>query len=411
MSGGVDSSVAAQLLKEQGHELVGVFLHFWKDQDVLEENKCCSTSALMDARRICQLLKIKLYTMNFSNEFKQEIVDYFLDAYQSGFTPNPCVKCNKFVKLGLLIKRAQELDFSKVASGHYAILKKSEGKYRLYRAKDKDKDQSYFLWSLTQEQLSHLEFPLGEYTKTEVRKIAKKKGLHVASKKESQEICFIPGKSYNEFLKKHLKLKKGPIINLTPAPHLKTPPPAPPLNRGGGLSMVRQEEVIGQHQGLPLYTLGQRKGIEIGGTGPYYAVKMDYKTNTLYVVKDRDDKALYSDSLIAKDVNWISGVEPKLPLKCEAVIRYRSKPVKCNLTPCLCRQAAPLLLKERDDRAGLPPLTKGEIKRGLGGEVKVEFEKPQRAVTKGQSVVFYSSTAASAKVDKKDEVLGGGVII
>ena len=352
MSGGVDSSVAAKLLVDQGYEVVGIFLHFWTS-DILDvtlakrENKCCSTKALMDARRICTQIGIKLYTLNFKDVFKREIVDNFLNEYSEGRTPNPCVRCNKFVKLGLLIQKAQELGFEYVATGHYVISQKSKVKSQKYvslvRAKDMAKDQSYFLYALTQEQLSHLIFPLGSYSKEDVRKMARKFRLPVADKSESQEICFIPGKSHNDFLKKYLKLKKGSIKTID------------------GL-------VVGEHQGLPLYTIGQRKGIEIGGIGPFYAAKMDCKKNVLYVVQDKDDPVLYSDVLTVKNANWIK-IGLNFPLKCEAVIRYHAKAVSCEVD------------KEKNNFV-------------------VRFIKPVRAITPGQSVVFYDG----------DEVLGGGVI-
>jgi len=349
MSGGVDSSVAAHILKKQGHELIGVFLHFWKDSDMggggRIENKCCSLEALMDARRVCRKIGMPLYTTNFSEEFKENVVDNFLSEYARGNTPNPCVQCNRFVKLGLLIKKARELGFDYVASGHYVSNEKHKEEFKLYRGKDENKDQSYFLYTLNQERLQRLIFPLGKYTKDKVRQMAEKAGLPVAQKSESQEICFITGKSHNKFLEKYLKLKKGSIKTF-------------------------DDKVRGEHKGLPLYTIGQRRGIEIGGTGPFYACKMNYKTNTLYVVDDVDDKRLFSDNLKAKDVNWISGIEPKLPFKCEAVIRYRHKPVAC------------------------------EILKNKRGVYEVKFNKDQRAITPGQSVVFYN----------KDEVLGGGII-
>lgn len=345
MSGGVDSSVAAKIIRDK-YETVGIFLHFWKEPGLKDaENKCCSVEALQDARLICQKISIPLYAMNFAKAFKKDIVDEFLQSYKSGETPNPCVRCNKMVKLGLLIEKAEELGFDKVASGHYARLKKIGKTYRLFKGKDKEKDQSYFLHALTQSQLKHLLFPLGEYTKTKVRQMAKKYGLPTASKKESQEICFISGKSHNDFLRRHLKLKPGLIKTL-------------------------DGEVVGKHQGLPLYTIGQRKGIEIGGIGPFYASSMDYKKNILYVTKDRDDQSLYKKELVARNVNWISGVSPKKTFVCAAVIRYRHKPVKC----------AVFLSKKSD--------------------YLVKFNQPQRAITPGQSVVFY----------KGEEVLGGGII-
>jgi len=365
MSGGVDSSVAAKILKDQGHEVVGIFLHFWKEENPpnpinppnplyqggMTENKCCSTEALLDARRVANKIGIPLYTLNFAKIFKKKVVDNFLLDYARGRTPNPCVVCNKFVKLGYLMKQAKKLGFDYVASGHYAINKNGN----LFKAKDKNKDQSYFLYTFSKNELAQLIFPLGSYTKPQVRGLAKKFKLPVAEKKESQEVCFIPGKSHNDFLSRHLKLKPGKIKLMTL------------FNKGGKGDL--KSLVIGEHKGLPLYTIGQRKGIEIGGTGPYYAAEMDYKKNILYVVNKPNDKFLFKNKLIANNVNWLSETEPKLPLKCEAVIRYHHKPAECTV-----------------------------IKNKKIYQVK--FKIPQRAVTPGQSVVFY----------KKNQVLGGGII-
>ncbi|MBI2459252.1 MAG: tRNA 2-thiouridine(34) synthase MnmA [Parcubacteria group bacterium] len=362
MSGGVDSSVAAKLLKDQGHEVAGIFLHFWKEAGETGnfENKCCSAQALLDARRVADKIGIPLYTLNFAKIFKKQVVDNFLSEYSKGRTPNPCVICNKRVKLGYLIKQAKKLGFAYVASGHYARLRREfpisnfqfpkNAKYKLLKAKDKNKDQSYFLYTLSQEELAHLLFPLGDYTKKQVRELAKKFKLPVAEKKESQEICFIPGKSHNEFLRRHLKLKPG-IIKITP------------LIKG-------ERGIIGAHQGLPLYTIGQRKGIGIGGAGPYYAAKLDYKKNILYAVKNYDDKILYGQELTAKNVNWTRGVEPDRPLPCQAIIRYRHQPVKCAITK----------------------ISKNKF--------KVKFSQPQRAITPGQSAVFC----------RGQKILGGGII-
>lgn len=368
MSGGVDSSVAAKLLKDQGYNVLGIFLYFWKEESIGDEqfeNKCCSAKAYLDANRVCQKLGIRLYTLNFGRVFKKEVVDNFLKEYACGRTPNPCVRCNKLVKIGLLIKKAKELGYDYVATGHYARIKRKAQnakrktkEFKLLRGKDKKKDQSYFLYTLTQEQLSHLIFPLGDYTKDEVRKMAKKFKLPVAKKKDSQEICFIPEKNHNEFLKRHIKMKPGQITVLLP------------LNKG---ETKRESKTVGRHQGLPLYTIGQRKGVEIGGIGPFYVAKTDYKTNTLFVVKDAHDPFLYSDSFKIKNINWISGKKPKLPLKCRVVIRYGHKAEKCEVI---------------------------KLKVKSNNEYKVEFTKPQRAITPGQSGVFY----------KGEEILGGGII-
>ncbi len=347
MSGGVDSSVAASLLSQKYTNLMGIFLHFWKDNDDKKEieNKCCSTKSLMDARAICDQLGFSLYTLNFSENFKKDIVDYFLDEYKNGRTPNPCVKCNKFIKLGLLIERAQELGYDYVASGHYAVVKRIANKYKLFKSVDETKDQSYFLYTLNQKQLSHLLFPLGKYKKTEVRKMAEKAGLAVAKKSDSQEICFISGKSHNDFLKKHLSLVSGDIKD------------------SDGV-------ILGEHRGLPLYTLGQRKGIELGGDGPYYVTKLDYKNNVLYVTNNSNDLDIFSSSFLVNELNWISGEEPTLPLKTEVVTRYHSSPIECELD------------KYKD-------------------KYIVKLKNPERAITPGQSAVFYNG----------NEVLGGGIIL
>ncbi|MBU0646952.1 tRNA 2-thiouridine(34) synthase MnmA [Patescibacteria group bacterium] len=386
MSGGVDSSVVAKLLVDQGYEVVGIFLHFWKEPNTSNsfyqngisqggysnfENKCCSTEAFMDARRVCNKIGIPLYTFNFSKIFKKQVVDNFLSEYKVGKTPNPCVRCNKLVKLGYLIKQAKKLGFDYVATGHYSKKLKVESlklvensklkvkslksvknselkvKYKLYKAKDEKKDQSYFLYTFSQDELGYLLFPLGDYTKQQVRLLAKKFKLPVAEKKESQEICFISEKSHNEFLKRHIKLKSGDIKTL-------------------------DNKIIGKHQGLPLYTIGQRKGIDIGGNGPFYAAKTDYKTNTLYVVNDNNDPALFSNQLIIDNVNWLSEQAPKFPLNCQAVIRYHHKAVECVVSN----------LKNKKNN------------------LLVKFIQPQRAITPGQSVVFY----------KKEEAIGGGII-
>lgn len=346
MSGGVDSSVAAQLLVNQGYEVAGVFLNFWKDQGSdASENRCCSLESLLDARKVAAKIGIPLYTFDFSQPFKKAVVDNFLSEYAAGRTPNPCVVCNKKIKIGRLIKYAKGLGYDYVATGHYLHLDKKGTKYRLIKAKDKLKDQTYFLYTFTQDELKHLVFPLGKYNKTQVRKLAAKFSLGVESKAESQDICFLSG-SHNNFLKKYLTLEPGPIV------------------------VMDDKKVIGTHQGLPLYTIGQRRGIEIGGTGPYYVADFDYDKNILFVVKTWNEDILYKDSLVAKQINWLSGSELKKSMKCQAVIRYGHKAEKCEVIP-----------KSKN-------------------QVTVKFSKPQRAVTPGQSIVFYD----------KNEVLGGGII-
>lgn len=344
MSGGVDSGMAAFLLKQQGYEVLGIYFR-------LTDNYLAGETA---ARAICKFLGIKFYPYNLTNEFKQEIIEYFIESYKQGLTPNPCVKCNQFIKFHHLLRVMKELQADYVATGHYLGNKRtrSAGKfiYKLYRGQDNTKDQTYFLYNLKQSQLQHILFPIGGYFKKDIKAMADKINLPNI-KQESQDVCFLNNEEgiieHSKFLKKYIKTKVGDIKLLN-------------------------GDKIGKHQGLPFYTIGQRKGIEIGGRGPYYAAKMDYKTNTLYVTDDGNDKILFKDSLIAKNVNWISGKEPKMPFECEAVIRYRHKATKCKVESC-------------------------KVKSGI---YKVVFEEPQRAVTPGQSVVFY----------KGDELLGGGVI-
>jgi len=365
MSGGVDSSVAAALLKRAGFDVVGVFMKFWSDPEknglTGVWNRCCSPEAEKRARKVASILKIPFYVLNFEKEFKREIVDYFLREYKKGTTPNPCVVCNKEIKFGLLLNKALELDADFIATGHYARLGRETSKYKLLRGKDRQKDQSYFLWMLGQRQLKKILFPVGNYTKTQVRNLAKKFGLPVLNIPESQEICFIRTCT-NDFLKRYLKEKPGKIVDI-------------------------KGRVIGEHKGLWFYTIGQRKGIKLA-QGPYYVLQKDLKNNLLIVTKNEKD--LEKKELIARNVKWISGKTPKFPLKVKAKIRYRH------------------------------PSVLATIESSENKTVRVVFEKPQRAITPGQSVVFYSSVDLStlssteveplAKVEKIQEVLGGGII-
>ncbi|MDD2680818.1 MAG: tRNA 2-thiouridine(34) synthase MnmA [Patescibacteria group bacterium] len=348
MSGGVDSSVAAQLLKNQGHDITGVFLYFWKDTKApgKVENKASSKPALLDARAVAKKIGIPLITLNYTKEFKRDVVDYFLSEYQAGRTPNPCVVCNKQVKLGLLLKYAKANGYDALATGHYLKRLEKDGEVRIYKAKDNKKDQSYFLYTLEQDELKRLYFPLGTYNKPRVREIAGEFGLITASKSDSQDICFLSG-PHNNFLKRYLKLVPGEI--------------------------KRQEDgqVVGEHQGLALYTIGQRRGIEVGGTGPYYVAEMDYKKNILWVVRTWNDNLLYQRNFSIQNVTWLSKKAPTMPYRCRVVIRYGHPAL-----PCL--------------------VTKGKNKQSLN----IKLSKNTRAITSGQSAVFYQG----------QRLLGGGVI-
>jgi tRNA-specific 2-thiouridylase len=345
ISGGIDSSVAAFLLKKAGFDLIGVFMRFWSENDLANfDHRCFSLEAEKRAKKIADLLDIPFYVFKLKREFKKRVIDYFLKEYKEGRTPNPCVVCNKEIKFGLFLKKALKLGADFVASGHYAKICQKNKDYKLLRAKDKKKDQSYFLWQLSQQQLKRILFPLANLTKNQVKNLAKKYKLPSLNVPESQEICFVKT-SVNDFLKENLKLKPGKILNI-------------------------EGKIIGQHEGLALYTIGQRKGIEISG-GPYYVVKKDLKNNNLIVTPYFADKNLYQKRIVAKKVNWILKKEPKLPLKIEAQIRYNQKPVLAKIT-----------------------------KKLKPKEYEIVFKKSQRAVTPGQSVVFY----------QKNLCLGGGEI-
>lgn len=339
MSGGVDSSVAAALLKEQGFDCVGIFMKLWSEPltTCKIDNKCCSADAYEDARKVAGKLGFPLYTLNLSNEFKKIIVDDFLKEYQVGKTPNPCIRCNKFIKFDLLLKKAKTLGCQYLATGHYI---KINSLNQILIPKDKIKDQTYFLYNLKQSQLKNLIFPLSDYTKPKVRDIAKKLELPIYQKPESQEICFVAEKNHYSFLKKYLKLKSGPIKNLN-------------------------GKILGQHEGLPLYTLGQRKGIKIGGTGPYYVARFDYAKNILYVTTSLNDGLIKTKTFKINHINWISGQVPKSNEKITAKIRSQAKPAQA-------------VFKNNT----------------------VIFNQPQRAVMPGQSCVFYH----------KNRLLGGGII-
>jgi len=324
MSGGVDSSVAAALLKEEGHDVIGVTMQIWPGK---KEDSCCSLSAVEDARRVANKLGIPYYVLNFKQIFKKTVIDDFISEYDRGRTPNPCVRCNQHVKFDALLNKMKALGADYIATGHYARIEKADGRYILKKGVDPKKDQSYFLYALSQKALSKTIFPLGGLTKQEVRKIAKKFKLNVADKEESQEICFVEG-NFGELFRP----KEGDIIDLA-------------------------GKVIGRHKGYQLYTIGQRKGLGLSRKDPAYVLKIDPKTNTI-TVGDRGD--VYGDDLTAGDLNWISVDRIDAPTKVMAKIRYNSPGSEAEILP---------LSKEK---------------------VRVMFKKPQFAITPGQSVVFYN---------------------
>ena len=356
MSGGLDSSVTAALLKQQGYDCVGVYMNLWADPTVFDldekkkfpQNKCCSIESLMFARGICQQLGIPFYSINFEEDFKKNVVDFFLEEHRSGDTPNPCVRCNKTIKFGLFFEKMKELGCDFLATGHYAKLKTDDdGKVHLYRGKDNAKDQSYFLYNLTQDKLKQLKFPLGDYDKSEVRAFAKDFALkELENKKESQGVCFYPEKSYMPFLERYL---------------------AEDEDYEPGEILDEKGEKIGEHKGLPFYTVGQRRGIGIGGGSALYVNKVDTIKNAVIVGSEQQ---LYMDRIKIKDINFLNGEFPDE------------------------KEVFNIRIRNHGDFA------KGSIKKE-GEQALVIFQEPQRAIMTGQSLVLY-------RQDK--ELIGGGIM-
>ncbi|WP_298007442.1 MULTISPECIES: tRNA 2-thiouridine(34) synthase MnmA [Anaerolinea] len=345
MSGGVDSSVAAALLVEQGYRVIGMMLRLWSEEGKEDQNRCCTPDAMALARRVAAKLGIPFYALDVRDRFKELVVTHFLQGYASGVTPNPCLKCNRFIRWGVLYEHARSLGANWFATGHYARLRRLEsGEVQLLRGLDAEKDQSYVLSVLPQEQLQHTLFPIGEFHKHEVRELAQRLGLPVAHRPDSQDLCFLAGGDYRDFLARH-------------APQVRQP----------GLIVDRQGNVLGEHQGLAFYTIGQRKGLGISSPRPLYVLEKDVYQNRLVVGEEHE---LGRSNLIANEVNWISGNPPETPLPVEVKIRY----------------------KAREARAVVIPLT--------SNRVRVQFEYPLRDITPGQQCVFYQG----------DICLGGGII-
>lgn len=348
MSGGVDSSVAAWLLKEQGYDVEGLFMKNWEQDD--QEAFCPATQDLADAQAVCNQLKIPLHTVNFSQEYWDRVFQHFLHEYEEGRTPNPDVLCNKEIKFNAFLNHALNLGANFIATGHYAKNKVLNGKGYLYKAKDRNKDQTYFLHAVTQEALAQTLFPVGDYTKPEIRILAEKLGLVTQAKKDSTGICFIGEKRFKTFLNEFILARPG-IIKSTCGMEL------------------------GKHDGLMFYTIGQRQGLGIGGRNqssaePWYVVDKDVKSNTLYVAQGSDHPMLYAQGLICSSIHWLAECENQLPLTCFAKTRYRQIEQGCMISP-------------KD-----------------GDQHYIMFTSPQRAITPGQYVVFYD----------KNQCLGGATI-
>jgi tRNA-specific 2-thiouridylase len=360
MSGGVDSSAAAALLKEQGHELVGFTMQLWNQRRGIsvDENgdplpsRCCSLDDVYDARRVADSLGFPFYVLNLEKDFERDVVEPFVESYLSGETPIPCVACNSRLKFASLDRMAVSLGCDKVATGHYARVEHDEAanRYRLFRGKNHWKDQSYFLWELTQDQLSRAYFPLGDMLKSEVRDIAREANLYTAEKRESQEICFVPDGKYSEFIDRYLEHED----------RLSEMPAAGKIVNTSGAA-------LGSHTGIHRYTIGQRRGLGIAHEKPLYVVQIERAKNQIVVGEAEE---LESIGFTAKGVNWVAFDEPAEPVRAEVKVRYRHEPAPATIHP-------------------LPE-----------ARARIVFDDPQRAITPGQATTFY----------RGDEVVGGGWI-
>ena len=346
MSGGVDSSVAAYLIKSQGYDCIGCTMKLYDNEDIgISHNRtCCSLDDVEDARSVAYKIGMPYYVFNFKDGFREKVIEKFVRCYESGNTPNPCIDCNRYMKFDKLYERARLLGCEYIATGHYARIEEYNGQYVLRKAIDETKDQSYVLYSLTQEQLAHTLFPLGSMRKTEVREIAEKNGFINADKPDSQDICFVPNGKYAEFLE-HFTGKNYPA----------------------GYFVSEDGTVLGEHQGIIRYTVGQHKGLGISSEEPLYVKEINTKENTVTLCKEQE---LYSKEVIVRDINWIAGEAPKGEIRCKAKVRYRQKE----------QWATVMLIGETT--------------------VKIVFDEPQRAITPGQAAVLYNG----------DIVLGGGTI-
>jgi tRNA-specific 2-thiouridylase len=334
MSGGVDSSVAAALLKEQGYDVIGMMMRLWSEPGKEDSNRCCTPDSMGQARRVAAKLDIPFYVVDAKDVFRNTVVQYFLDGYARGETPNPCLACNRQIRWTFLLDHALALGAEFMATGHYVRIRKDEkGKSELLRAVDRNKDQSYVLHVLTQDKLKHAFFPVGDYPKPQIRAIAEKYGLPTASRKDSQDLCFLAGEDYRNFLQRHAAemLIPGEIV-------------------------TREGKALGEHNGLANYTIGQRKGLGVASLVPLYVLGKNAITNTLVVGTQEE---LGSFELTVRDVNWLSGEAPVEPFRAEVKIRYTAKEAWAMVTPL------------------------------DGGQARVQFEAPQRDITAGQAAVFF----------------------
>jgi tRNA-specific 2-thiouridylase len=362
MSGGVDSAVSALILKKQGYDVTGVFMINWHENKIGESGTCSWEKDQTDARIVAEKIGIKIFTWDFSEEYKKYVFEYFLSSYKNGITPNPDTLCNKYIKFGIFLDRAKSLGFDKIATGHYAeikqrphpnpLLRKERGiLYELWAGRDSGKDQSYFLYELGQKELANTLFPIANIKKKKVRKLAKKYDLRVHDKKDSYGICYIGEKNMKDFLGGFLEKNPGKIID-------------------------KNGNILGSHEGLHNYTIGQRQGIGIGGNGPFFVMKKNIDNNSLIVTDNSNDPALFTEAVKLDKVNWISKV-PENNFECLARFRHLQK------------------------------LFKARVELIDNSNVKVIFDKPQRSVAPGQAVVFYEKSGFFVKDYR---VVGGGII-
>lgn len=346
MSGGVDSSVAAALLKQQGHDVIGMMLRLWSEPGKEDTNRCCSPDAMSLARRVAAILDIPFYVVDAKDIFRQTVVEYFLEGYAAGRTPNPCLVCNRVVRWEFLLQHALDMGAGFMATGHYVRRRTTDDeRHQLLRAVDRAKDQSYVLHILTQDKLARALFPVGEYPKPEIRALARTFGLPTAQRADSQDLCFLAGEDYRGFLRRN-------------APQVASPGPI----------RTRDGRTLGEHSGLAYYTIGQRKGLGISSPEPLYVLEKDPASNTL-LVGPADE--LGAQECTVEEVNWISGTPPAAPFRAEVKTRYTAKEVPAEVTPL-----------------------------ETGNRVRVRFEAPVRNLTPGQAAVFYDG----------ETVLGGGMI-
>jgi len=346
MSGGVDSSVAAYLLKEQGYEVIGATMQIWQEDNEFEEREggCCSLSAVDDARRVCDKLNIPFYVLNFRDSFKEKVIDYFVQEYIDGKTPNPCIACNRYLKFDELLRKARGIGADYVATGHYAKIEEHDGRHLLIKSDDDSKDQTYALYNFTQDALAHTLMPCGQYEKTKIREIAKEIGLAIHNKKDSEEICFISDNNHGKYISeaKPNRVKTGNFVD-------------------------KNGNILGKHKGIVYYTIGQRKGLGLSLGRPVFVTGINARTNEVVVGSEEE---IFKSELIASDTNFIPFDKLENEIEVQAKIRYSARPADAIISPL------------------------------ENGRIKVVFKEKQRAITKGQSVVFYNGNI----------VVGGGVI-